>query len=176
MGKHLAVYILWCLSITGVARFKTCDSATVSQYTNIPTVDNSCSQNLSVTEGMSVTFDTRLQFGEQGSCQCIEEIQVLRVRKDQSNARTFEYTCAETGSNCNNKSGFVVNRAGSEQPYDFSLVLSSVTMSDSGRYYVEVEVMEPGLTSVRRFWKIFQLSIGPGESKFYWFLVNNLFK
>ena len=112
---------------------------------------------------MSVTFDTRLQFGEGGSCQCIEEVLHLGLRKftaDDPNQIIF--ACDEGRGSCNNKSGFVVNRA-SDQPYDFSLVLPSVTMSDSGVYYVEVGVQQPGLTLVRSLWKIFQLTVSPGE-------------
>ena len=112
---------------------------------------------------MSVTFDTRLLFGEQGDCQCIEEVTVLRVRKftaDDPNQIVF--FCDERRS-CHSKEGFVVRR-GSEQPYDFSLVLQSVNMSSNGMYFVEVEVRQPGLSSVRKFWKIFQLTVSPGEN------------
>ena len=146
-----------------MARFRICDSSYNFSYTNVPTSDNSCSQTLNATEGMNVPFDTRLLFGEQGDCHCIEEVTVLRVRKDRSNdVGTIVYSCDETRHNCNSTREFVVSR-GSQKPYDFSLVLQSVEMSNSGMYFVEVEVKQPGLSSVRRFWKIFHLRIDPGE-------------
>ena len=117
-----------------------------------------------MTEGQEVIFDTRLQFGEQGDCECIEEVTLLRLRRNQFNDDDqITFFCDETTNNCVNKSGYVVRRETGQRLYNFSLVLPSADLSSSGRYYAEVEVKQPGVTSVRRFWKIFNLTINPGK-------------
>ena len=148
------------LVISGLARFRTCDSNFSFEYTLIPTTENSCSQSLHVAEGENVELDTRLQFGRGGDCQCIEEVTLLRVRKIYFNGPP-SFGCDERREYCISNEEFVVSR-GSEQPYNFSLVLLSVDVSSSTVYYVEVEVKQPGLGSRRRFWKIFLLN-EPGD-------------
>ena len=146
-----------------MARFRTCDSDYSFEYTLVPTDGNSCSQDLNRTEGQEVIFDTRLQFGEQGDCQCIEEVTLFRLRRNYPNVDSeIVFICDERAQNCVNKSGYVVRRETGQRLYDFSLVLPSADLSSSGRYYVEVEVKQPGqpgVTSVRRFWKIFELTV-----------------
>ena len=145
------------LPLSGLAHFRTCESNFSFAYTQVPTLENSCSQNVNVTEGEPVTLDTRLLFGERGYCQCIEDITLFRVRRAFDSPPIFG--CNEVVKNCNTSEGFIVSR-GSEQPYDFSLMLTSVTMSSI--YYVEVEARQPGLGSRRRFWKIFDVTVYPG--------------
>ena len=117
-----------------------------------------------MTEGERVTLDTRLLFGERGYCQCIQEVTLLRVKRGSYSSLPI-FNCAEVGNNCNNTvingEEFIVERSLSGQPYDFSLVLPPVDMSSI--YYVEVEVMQPGVTSRPRFWKIFNVTVYPGE-------------
>ena len=141
----------------------TCESNFSFEYTLVPTTENSCSQNVNVTEGEDAELDTRLLFDEGGDCQCIEEVTLLRVKKDsaESNPRFF---CNERNGNCSDKEEFVV-RGASGLPYDFSYVLKSVDMSNSGRYYVEVEVMQPRVSSTRRFWKIINVTVNPRPGK-----------
>ena len=113
-----------------------------------------------MTEGRDVTFDIRLWYNRSGQCQCIEEVTLLRIKKENySNSPIFN--CDEVEENCQNKSGFIVERetATESTPYNFFLVLPSVTVSNSGMYFVEIEVKQPGFTATRRFWKIFQLIV-----------------
>ena len=150
-----------------MARFRTCDSDYSFEYTLVPTDGNSCSQDLNRTEGQEVIFDTRLQFGDQGDCQCIEEVTLLRLRRNYPNVDSeIVFICDERNQNCVNKSGYIVIRQSGQRLYDFSLVLPSANLNSGGRYYMEVEVKQPGqpgVSTVRRFWKIFQLTINPGR-------------
>ena len=123
-----------------------------------------------MTEGEDAEFDTRLLFDRGGDCQCIEGVTLLRVREDSANGN-LRFFCDERIENCNDKEGFVV-RGASELPYDFSLVLKSVNTSNSGRYYVEVEVMEPRVSSTRRFWKIINVTVNTRSGKLLLTLTN----
>ena len=120
-----------------------------------------------MTEGEDAEFDTRLQFGQGGDCQCIEEVTLLRVRQGSANGE-LEFFCDWTRGNCNDKGGFVVRGAAAGGlPYNFSLVLPSVTMSNRGMYYVEVEVKQPRVSTSRRFWKIINVTVNPRTGKLF---------
>ena len=88
----------------------------------------------------NITFDTRLRYRNGGPCGINQDVLDLRLLKlGGTNNVVYNCTSSANISYCLNDSRFKISYQGRDK-YDFQIILSNLTYSDTGLYKLEIAI------------------------------------
>lgn len=108
--------------------------------------------------GGTALFDTRVTFVGGGAQQRKQTVNLLQLFKDRRQVYRCRNWSGYTNSQCASEGKFAVTMQGSDK-FDFYLSMSNVTVNDSGRYVVKLEVINPETGSYSSLEKSITLTV-----------------